>query len=295
MRLEFNSVYIAGGTGFIGSHFIDSCKYSYQTLFDRFPFTGQQQFDSGSCIIFLAGMAHNKAKHDSDYFKVNTEYPVSLAQAAKHSSSSRFVYLSSVNVYGNSSEEKLIDEKSLVLPKTSYAKSKLAAEEQLLALADNTFEVIILRCPLVYGAKAPANFDKIKRLSEMTPILPFGSANSLRSYLSIGNLCSAINTIIGLSKMKSGVYNLCDDKPLSTKQLTTFIRESQHKTAFQIPIPKVIMSFIGGLFGLRKQIDMLFDNMVISNAKFCEVANWSPKENPEQALYKLRKKNDTYT
>lgn len=290
VRLESKSVYIVGGTGFIGSHFIDSCEYSYQTLAERFPFSGQLQFNSGSCIVFLAGMAHNKAKNDCDYFQVNTEYPVSLARIAKLSGSSRFVYLSSVNVYDNSSQKKIIDEKSLVLPKTSYAKSKLVAEEQLLNLADDTFDVIILRCPLVYGAKAPANFDKIKRLSEMTPILPFGSANSLRSYLSIGNLCSAINIVIGLPIMKSGVYNLCDDNPLSTKQLTTLIRESHHKITFQIPVPKVIMSVLGRMFGMKKQIDMLFDKMVISNAKFCEVTSWSPQENPEQALYKLRDK-----
>lgn len=290
MPLESKFIYINGVTGFIGRHFIKSCRYKNVFELDRFPLTTVPKIKQGSNIIFLAGMAHNKAKSNKEFHQINTEYPVSLAKIAKASGNCRFIYLSSANVYDKTIGRQPFVETHPTLAVDCYTKSKLVAEEQLLNLVDDTFEVVILRCPLVYGKHAPANFEKIKKISELTPFLPFGSAHLLRSYLSVGNLCSAIFAIVELPRIRSGIYNVCDNKPMSTRRLTTLIRQSNNKKVFQIPLPKSIMRFLGKYLGVSKQVDLLFESMVISNESFCETTGWSPEESPKSALYKLRKK-----
>lgn len=290
MSSVYKVTYITGTTGFLGRNFFSStnCKnFNLTAISERFPFAKPPQISDKTCILHLAGLAHNKENDNCEFSSVNSDYPVCLARIAKLAGAKRFIYISSVNVYSLESIQP-ITELSATKPIGAYANSKFMAESELLKLADDNFEVIILRCPLIYGLEAPANFSKLKRLVDFSPILPFGTARELRSYLSIDNFCSAICTVLSTQEINSGVYNISDNHPLSTKELTTLIRKTNEQFVYQIPIPKFILRLLGKFLRVNGQLDLLFEKFVISNDKFYQATGWTPIETPERALYKIR-------
>ena len=67
----------------------------------------------------------------------------------------QFIFLSSISVYGL--DTGVINEETPLNPRTHYGKSKLEAEQKLQKLADKTFNITILRPPMVYGKNCKGN------------------------------------------------------------------------------------------------------------------------------------------
>jgi len=90
-------------------------------------------------------------------YRINHAGSVRLAQLAKQSDVSRFVYMSSCSVYGAADGE--VDETSPVNPQTAYADCKVMVERDLTALADDTFSPTFMRNATAYGASPRMRFD----------------------------------------------------------------------------------------------------------------------------------------
>jgi len=66
-----------------------------------------------------------------------------IAEVAKGSGVSRFIFASTCSVYGAS--DQVLDERSALNPVSLYARSKIASEKVLRKLADDHFAPVILR------------------------------------------------------------------------------------------------------------------------------------------------------
>ncbi|CZF80164.1 GDP-6-deoxy-D-mannose reductase [Grimontia celer] len=281
-------VLITGHTGFIGTHlkgFFDQNAISYSLSTDRYPVC-KDNLDDICTVLHLAGMAHNKASTKNDFYEVNASYPFELAQRAKNKGVKKFIYLSSVNVYAQI-DNFPISESNHVSPDTDYSKSKLLAEQHLNTLVSEEFQVIVLRCPLVYGKGAPANFARLMDLTKKLPITPFGCATSKRSYISAGNLCSAILSCVNSKVPISGLYNVTDACDLSTQKLVQLMKQSISKKYVDVPIPVSLIHRLAGMFGVSRLADTLYRPFMIDSSRFQRDFKWHPMETPEQAMYKL--------
>ena len=104
-------------------------------------------------LIHAAGVASLKEKGTREQeerycYSVNRDLTVKVADKAKSSGIRRFIYLSTMMVYGESApigRSFSIDRDTVPAPESSYGKSKLAAEEALLPMSDDGFCVIVLR------------------------------------------------------------------------------------------------------------------------------------------------------
>jgi UDP-glucose 4-epimerase len=112
------------------------------------------------CVVHLAAKVTTPyADHDAHFFdQVNHWGTAQLAMAVEKSHVSKFIYLSSMSVYGSSAVE--INEHSDTNPHSFYGISKLAAEKQLEPIAEGT-EVYIIRSGNVYGYNPSYRIDAV--------------------------------------------------------------------------------------------------------------------------------------
>lgn len=117
-------------------------------------------------VVHAAGAT--KCLRTDDFFRVNTEGTKHLVDAllALDMPLRRFVYLSSLSVFGAIREEQPyqeIDENDMPRPNTAYGRSKLEAERYLDSIG-NDFPYIVLRPTGVYGPREKDYFLMAKSI-----------------------------------------------------------------------------------------------------------------------------------
>ena len=90
-------------------------------------------FDGIDCAVNCVGISSGEA---AELQRVNVDIPFRAAQAAKAAGVRCFIHISSFSVYGGARE---IDRTTPVAPTSDYGRSKLAADEALLQLCDDSF------------------------------------------------------------------------------------------------------------------------------------------------------------
>jgi nucleoside-diphosphate-sugar epimerase len=116
-------------------------------------------------VIDLASISNDPASEllPAITNSINYEGAVRIARLAKEMGVKKFIFSSSCSVYG--AGENILNEQSPVAPISTYAKCKLLAEADMLALSDPNFIVTILRNGTVYGlSKRRMRFDLIVNL-----------------------------------------------------------------------------------------------------------------------------------
>lgn len=90
---------------------------------------------------------------------INHRARARTARLAREAGVGRYVLPSSCSVYGHQVGDEPARETSVVNPLTTYAEANLAAEEDVLALADERFTVTVLRQSTVFGLSPRMRFD----------------------------------------------------------------------------------------------------------------------------------------
>ena len=129
-----------------------------------------------------------------DYDRVIIGGATALAEACVTSNVKRMIFLSSIKVNGETSDERVFTVDSKPSPATKYARAKLAAEHQLLALSEKGLTTTIIRSPAVYGYEGKGNIKSLVNLLANFPCwaIPLGNVKNERSLIFIDNLVSAI-------------------------------------------------------------------------------------------------------
>lgn len=194
-------ILITGANSYIGTSFENYIKqyegYSVDTL-DMMDKTWREYDFSGYDSVFhVAGIAHSDTGKASEevkakYYRVNTDLTIETAKKAKAEGVSQFVFMSSAIVFG--SKNTCIDENTLPNPDNFYGDSKLKADEGIHKLQDDTFNVVSIRPPMIYGKGSKGNYPKLAKLAKITPLFP--DYPNKRSMLYVENLCEFVRLII---------------------------------------------------------------------------------------------------
>ncbi|ATP39037.1 hypothetical protein CSE16_02795 [Solibacillus sp. R5-41] len=185
-------------------------------------------FNNYDVCIHTAALVHKKESRyiEADYFKVNTDLTIEIAEKAKHQGVKHFIFLSTMAVYGQERGE--INQQSLLQPKTFYGKSKLAAEQALQAMQDKHFTISIVRPPMIYGPNCPGNYALLRKLAMKTPIFPY--VQNERSMLFIDHLCEFINQLI--TNKDAGIFHPQDGAFINTAQMVLTISKQNKRSIF---------------------------------------------------------------
>ena len=225
-------------------------------------------------IIHLAGKAHDlkKTPNVTEYFEVNYELTKRLYDQFLQSDAKQFIYISSVKAAADKVEGVLTEE-VIPNPITVYGKSKLLAENYILANLPKDKKVFILRPCMIHGPGNKGNLNLLFSLVSKGFPWPLGAYTNERSFLSIENLCFVIKELLVQEKIPTGVYNVADEKCLSTNELISLIATSQNKKTQIFSIPKRLINVIakiGGILHLPlkpNRLQKLTESYVVSSAK----------------------------
>lgn len=279
---------ITGSSGFIGSSFIKN-NSEFEILEVDLISNMIEDIDLNGIdsVLHLAAIVHQtKGTEEDIYFKVNRDLAYETAKQAKSCGVKQFILMSTVKVYGESTDNSLPwNEKSICKPEDAYGRSKLEAEKLIKELEDDLFKVAIIRSPLVYGAGVKANMNNLIRLIDKFRILPLGGINNRRSIVYIGNLIALIHEVI--NRRTSGVYIPSDKNPLSTTQLCKIIAGSIEKRVYFINVPIIVQKYISKIapsIGKR-----LFGSLEVNCAKTNEFLGFEPPFSTEQGILEMIK------
>lgn len=236
-----NKVAITGGSGFIGSRFIESYKEQLDLIEVNLRASDISVIDlkGVQSVVYSVGIAHvKKADNDPEYYIVNEELALKFAAKAKEEGVSQFIYISSTMVYGEGNDTSY-SENSLCTPVNAAGKSKQRAEIRLKAMEDSSFKVAIIRPSLVYGGGVKGNLQNFLKLADSKLPLPFKGVKNQRALVSIKTLVDSIYKII--SDQMGGTFTISDPEPVSTEELITAMRRYLGRKTRLFTMPSFIM------------------------------------------------------
>jgi nucleoside-diphosphate-sugar epimerase len=275
---------ITGASGFVGSNLLPYLQNAgYTTIgVSRNPLENEisyeelttETWNNTNAIVHLAGKAHDlkKTSNDSEYYEINYELTKKLFDQFLASNSHKFIYISSVKAVADSVDG-ILSEDEVPNPITAYGKSKLVAENYILANIPLDKKVYILRPCMIHGLGNKGNLNVLYTIVKKSFPWPLVAFENQRSFLSIDNLCFVIMELLNRNDIPSGIYNVADDVTLSTNELITLISKSQNKLPKTLAIPKKLISLlakIGDVLHLplnSERLQKLTESYVVSNDK----------------------------
>lgn len=190
---------ITGDNSYIGSMFTEWVsrwpeKYKVDEVSVRGKNWEKLDFNYYDVVYHVAGIAHvsSNPKLKEKYFQINRDLTIKVAKKAKREGVRQFIFMSSIIMYGNKHE--YIDENTKPNPENFYGESKLQAEQGILSLQNNEFNICIIRPPMIYGKDSKGNYPILSNFARITPFFP--EYSNQRSMLHIDNLTEFIRLII---------------------------------------------------------------------------------------------------
>lgn len=227
-------ILIVGKDSYIGNH-IDrwlsecGCNVSQlDVLTDEWETYNYSGYDS---IVHVAGIVHRPECNDWELYKrVNTDMPTAIAQKAKSCGVRQYIYISTMGVYGVNKKltPNIINANTPLMPDDMYSRSKLMAEEGLMKLQDDSFNVVCVRPPSVYGKDCRGGYiSGFASIVKLLPVIPLAYEDVKQSFIYIDNLSELVRQAI--VNNLHGVYCPQDEKSVNANTLMKAIAEGMGK------------------------------------------------------------------
>lgn len=258
-------ILITGTNSYVGTSFEKWIlnhrgSYSIETVSLREESWKENSFEGFDVVLHTVGIAHVEAKPEMEslYYKVNRDLTIETAQKAKKDGVKQFIFMSSIIVYGDSSninKPKKIDKYTVPIPVNFYGKSKIQAEEGIIPLINDDFNIAIIRAPMIYGKGSKGNYPKLARIGQHSPVFP--NIENQRSMLHIDNLSEFIRLII--NNEESGIFHPQNDEYVKTSEMVKLIAEAHNK---KIILTKIFNPILRGVSKNLGVVNKVFGNLV---------------------------------
>lgn len=202
-------------------------------------------------VFHCAGYAHafsslsgnDSAKH----WVVNFEGSRNLVEAAGQAGVRSFVFLSSVKAMAEPGEE-CVDEDFPGEPETAYGRSKLAAEQAILAAGQRYgMHIVNLRLSMVYGAGGRGNLERMGRLVKRGIFPPLPETGNHRSLVHVDDVVSAMRLVAGDARANGRTYIIAGQEAPSGRGLFDVLRLAQGLPPCNWSVPVSVLRAVARL------------------------------------------------
>lgn len=229
------NVLITGAGSYIGTSFEKWAKEHYgselsiTTIDTKDDSFRRKDFSIYDIVYHVAGIAHADAGHvtneiKAEYYKVNTDLAIEIAEKSKREGVKQFVFMSSAIIYGDSApygKSKRITRETEPDTSSFYGDSKLQADLGVQKLSDESFTVTVLRPPMIYGKGSRGNYPMLARIARKIPVFP--DVVNERSMLYIENLCEFLCQV--MVRGEGGIFWPQNEKYTKTSEMVRMIAE----------------------------------------------------------------------
>ena len=281
------NILITGIHGFVGTNLVQALKTNHtiygldivsaekEGINKTFSWSEIDSLPAIDIVIHLAGMAHDTKNRTEaqKYFDINTGLTQKIYDLFLESTAKKFIFFSSVKAAADKVEG-ILTEDIIPAPVGPYGESKIEAEKYILSQNSKlkTQNFYILRPCMIHGSGNKGNLNLLYNVVKKGIPYPLGAFENRRSFCSIDNLSFVINQIM-IQNVPSGIYNVCDDETLSTKELIALMSVALEKKAYIWNWNKNFIEFIASLGSIIKfplnteRLKKLTENYIVANTK----------------------------
>lgn len=280
-------VLITGVNGFIGSNINNGLKDKYEILgisqsknskvcdqYIQCDLTDKEALEEVikkhsdiDAIVHCAALAHNKGNDLSRerFMKVNYGVTQDLVDLSnKYLNLKKFIFLSTISVYGERMEKSVYVEGDECFPKSPYAVAKKKSEEYIEANCKSPY--FMLRLAPVYSDTFKLNIQRRTEIRGINYIV--GKGNNKLSLCNVRNIVDVVDNIIDGNIPSNEIYNISDEKEYTFKDMLDISKVSK----FKMFIPKFAIKMLYSInkVSIKKQfidensIKLVTDNIYSS-------------------------------
>ena len=254
--------------------------YQVDTLDMQDPAWREKSFSEYDAVFHVAGIAHadiGKVTEEQKklYYRVNCDLAVETAEKAKAEGVRQFIFMSSIIVYGEGGsvwKKRVITKETRPSPSNFYGDSKWQAEQRLRDVSAHSekekneggqpgesFQLAILRPPMIYGEGCRGNYQTLKQIALHFPIFP--DFPNERSMLSIENLCEFVRRLI--EDGSGGLYFPQNREYVQTAKMVKWIAREHGKQVVLVKGFNWIISLLSLAPGrIGKMVNKAFGSLV---------------------------------
>jgi nucleoside-diphosphate-sugar epimerase len=219
----------------------------------------------------------------AEYARTNVDATKRLVDATPPSS--RFIFFSTIDVYGPTPPGEIADEDTVPRPRSLYGETKLQAEQAVLAHPGG----IVLRIAAVYGPRVKANYPRLVRALARNRYLSIGPGTNKRTLIYEADVAEAAAVVASAATLPSRLYNLTDGGVHSVREIVDAIAAALDRRpprgSLPAPLVRGAASVLDGtlrLIGRRspvtpQMIDKLQENVAVSGARLSRESAFIPR------------------
>lgn len=226
------------------------------------------------CLNFAAESHVDRSINEPEIFiKTNVMGTQNLLQAAKLTNLSRYVQVSTDEVYGSLGATGYFTEETPLAPNSPYSASKAGADMLVRAFFETYKQpVLTTRCSNNYG---PYQYPEkliplfINNLLQDKQVPVYGDGLNVRDWLYVYDHCKAIDLV--LHKGKEGeVYNIGGNNEKTNMEITKIILSALNK-------PESLIKYVEDRLGHDRRY-------AIDSSKIQNELGWKPEYNFEEGI-----------
>lgn len=249
-------------------------------------------FSSADCVIHCAAKTADWGSY-REFFDTNVVGTRNVIAACRTYDIKKIIFISTPSVYYSGKDRfSILEDEPLPEKQFHYGKTKLIAEQDLLALTDEDFKIIIFRPRAVYGKYDNTIVPRILKLAEKKKLPLIGGGKALVDLTYIDNFVDAVLSCFSAPDSAwNEIYNISNGDPISLKEWFSMVLKVFNRPFIPKNIPVFMAKTLAGLsefvsrfpFGNKKpqmtrfSVGYMSKSMTLSIEKAKQKLNYSPQ------------------